>query len=86
MSIDHVPAVVAVSDTGWLQVSHDPEQAGTSMVNFAVDDLEQHRADLHAHRIDTDDIIITANKGFRLCSIKDPDNNITLIGSFREHY
>ncbi len=118
MTIDHVLAVVAVSDfdvshdwyqrffdtpatnlpmpgnlaewrvtdTGWLQVFHDPERAGTSMVNFAVDDLDQHRADLNARSVDTDDIV-TVNKGVRLCSLKDPDNNtITLIGSFREHY
>lgn len=75
-----------VADTGWLQVFHDPERAGTSMVNFAVDDLDQHYADLHARSVDTDDII-TVNKGVRLCSLKDPDNNtITIIGNFREHY
>ncbi len=118
MTIDHVLAVVAVSDfdashdwyqrlfdtpatnvpmpgdlaewritdTGWLQVFHDPERAGTSMVNFAVDDLEQHCADLHARSIATDGII-TANKGVKLCSLKDPDDNaITIIGSFRVQY
>lgn len=118
MTIDHVLAVVAVSDfdtshewytrlfdtpatnvpmpgslaewrvtdNGWLQFFHDPERAGTSMVNFAVDDLDGHVADLHARSIDTGDII-TADKGVRLCSIVDPDHNtITLIGSFRERY
>jgi glyoxylase I family protein len=75
-----------VTDTGWLQVFHDPERAGTSMVNFAVDDLDQHYVDLHARSVDTDDFI-TVNKGVRLGSLKDPDNNtITLIGSFREDY
>ncbi len=75
-----------VTDTGWLQFFRDPERAGTSMVNFAVGDLDRHRADLHARRIDTDDII-AVNKGVRLCSLKDPDDNtITLIGSFRERY
>jgi len=118
MTIDHVLAVVAVSDfdvghhwyqrffdtpatnvpmpdnlaewrvtdTGWLQVFHDPERAGTSMVNLSVEDLDQYCADLHARSVDTDDII-TANKGVRLSSMRDPDDNtITLIGSFREHY
>lgn len=75
-----------VTDTGWLQVFHDPERAGTTMVNFAVDDLDQHYAALHARHVDTDDVM-TVNKSVRLCSLKDPDDNtITLIGSFREHY
>lgn len=75
-----------VTDTGWIQVLHDPERAGTSMVNFAVTDLDQHRADLHARGIDTSDIT-EANKGVRFCSINDPDNNtIALIGGFREQY
>ena len=75
-----------VTDTGWLQVFHDPERAGTSMVNFAVEDLDQYCADLHARSVETGNII-TADKGVRLCSLEDPDNNtITLIGSFRERY
>ena len=75
-----------VTDSGWLQVFHDPEKAGASMVNFAVTDLDQQIADLHARGIDTGDII-TVNKGVRLCPINDPDNNtITFIGSFREQY
>ena len=75
-----------VTDSGWLQVFHAPEQAGTSMVNFAVTDLDQQHADLHACGIDTGDII-TVDRGVRLCSVNDPDSNtITFIGSFREHY
>ncbi len=75
-----------VTDTGWLQVFHDPDQAGTSMVNLAVADLDLRRADLHARGIDTGEIV-AANQGVRPCSVNDPDNNtITFIGSFREQY
>lgn len=74
-----------VTETGWLQVFCDAERAGSSMVNFAIADLEQRR-DLHARGIDAEEIV-TVNKGVRLCSVKDPDNNtITFIGDFREHY
>ena len=79
MSIDHVLAVVPVSDiqaaqrwyealigrpednhpmdslvewriteTGWVQVFHDPERAGSTLLNFAVDDLEARAAELAA--------------------------------------
>lgn len=75
-----------VTETGWLQVFCDAERAGTGMVNFAVADLDQRHADLHARGIDTEEII-TVNKGVRLCSVNDPDNNtITFIGNFREQY
>lgn len=75
-----------VTDAGWLQVFHDPKRAGTSMVNFAVADLDRQHADLHARGLDTGEII-EANKGVRLCSVNDPDNNtVTFIGSFREQY
>lgn len=75
-----------VTDTGWLQVFHDPKRAGTSMVNFAVADLDRRHAALHARGIDTDEIV-EANQGVRLCSVNDPDDNtITFIGSFREQY
>jgi hypothetical protein len=118
MTIDHVLAVVAVSDfdishdwyrrlfdtpatnvpmpgnlaewrvteTGWLQVFHDPERAGTSIVNFAVADLDQRHAGLHGRGIDIGEIV-TVNKGVTLCSVNDPDNNVvTFIGNFRERY
>lgn len=75
-----------VTDTGWLQVFLDPQRAGTSLVNVAVADLDQHIADLHARGIDTGDIV-TVDKGITLCSVADPDNNmVTFIGNFRERY
>lgn len=75
-----------VTESGWLQVFHAPDRAGTSMVNFAVADLDRQQADLRARGIDADEMI-TVNKGVRLCSVNDPDSNtITFIGKFREQY
>ncbi len=118
MTIDHVLAVVAVSDfdtshtwyeqllgepatnvpmpgnlaewrlteTGWLQVFHDPERAGTTMANLAVTDLDHHLDAIRRRRI-TPGEIVAANKNVRLCTIPDPDGNrLTLIGNFRENY
>ena len=79
MSIDHVLAVVPVSDMGaarawnerllgrpadndpmdtlsewritdtdWVPVFLDPERAGTTLLNFAVDDLDTHAAEFTA--------------------------------------
>ena len=87
MSIDHVLAVVPVSDidvarqwyevlfgrpednrpmdtlvewrvtkTGWVQVFCDPERAGSSLLNFAVDDLEAQVAEIAARGVVTEDI------------------------------
>lgn len=75
-----------VTGTGWVQVYNDPERAGSTMLNFAVDDLDKHIAELaerglHAGSLDD------ASKGVRLAIFLDPDGNrITLIGNFREKY
>ena len=75
-----------ITGTGWLQVFHDPERAGTSMTNLAVADLDDQVAQVRARGIRPDDTV-TANKNVRLCTVVDPDGNrITLIGNFREHY
>src|SRR5271169_800925 len=109
MSIDHVLAVVPVSDidearpwyerlfgrpadnrpmvtldewriadSGWVQLSLDPERAGSTLLNFAVDDLEPHVAELRARGLSFDPTE-TVNKGVQLSAIVDPDGNrITL--------
>jgi predicted enzyme related to lactoylglutathione lyase len=75
-----------ITDTGWLQVSHDPERAGTTLLNLAVDDLDTHLAELAGRGLATGDIV-SANKGVRLSTIIDPDGNrITFIGGFRNVY
>jgi predicted enzyme related to lactoylglutathione lyase len=117
MSIDHVLAVVPVSDiqvaqrwyealvgrpednrpmdtlvewritdSSWVQVFHDPDRAGSTLLNFAVDDLEELAAELALRGLIVGEIQ-TANKGVRTASISDPDGNrITFIGGFRVTY
>jgi glyoxylase I family protein len=73
-----------ITETGW--VFHDPERAGSTLLNFAVDDLEARAAELAARGLVLDEIQ-TANKGVRTASITDPDGNrITFIGGFRVVY
>jgi glyoxylase I family protein len=75
-----------VTDTGWIQVFRDAGRAGTAMVNFAVDDLDQHVAELSARGL-APGAIETVNKGVQLSAITDPDGNqVTFIGNFRINY
>ncbi|MGZ4678416.1 MAG: VOC family protein [Acidimicrobiia bacterium] len=75
-----------VTDHGWVQVTHDPDRAGSGLLNFAVDDLDGHIAEI-ADRGLQPAPIETVNKGVQLSALHDPDGNvITLIGSFREVY
>ena len=75
-----------VTATGWVQVTEDAGRAGTGMLNFAVDDIASHTADL-AERGLTPGEVQTVTKGVQLSPITDPDGNtITIIGSFRDEY
>lgn len=117
MKIDHVLAVVAVSDLdiardwyvrlfgrepdnhpmesliewqlaghGWVQVTADPDHAGRSLLNLAVDDLAAAREEAVGRGIDAAEIQPVSN-GVELCALSDPDGNlITLIGAFRVVY
>jgi predicted enzyme related to lactoylglutathione lyase len=117
MSIEHVLAVVPVSDLersehwyrsffgrpadnnpmpnlvewqvvpgGWVQVFIDTERAGSTLVNFAVDDLERHLGELRQRGLQPGEITDAA-KGVRLSTITDPDENtIRLVGGFRVQY
>ena len=56
------------------------------MLNFAVDDLDKHFAELSSRGL-APRAIETVNKGVRLSAITDPDGNqITFIGNFRVQY
>jgi glyoxylase I family protein len=73
-------------DSGWLQVFVDADRAGSGLLNFAVDNLEHHIAELRLRGLRPGEIV-DANKGVRLSTISDPDGNtITLIGGFRIKY
>jgi catechol 2,3-dioxygenase-like lactoylglutathione lyase family enzyme len=75
-----------VTETGWVQVTSDAVRAGSTLLNFAVDDLAGYIADV-ARRGLAPGSIETVNKGVQLCAIRDPDGNtITFIGNFRINY
>lgn len=75
-----------ITESGWVQVFHDPERAGSTLINFAVADLEAQVSELAARGLVVEDIQ-TANKGVRTASINDPDGNrITFVGGFRVVY
>jgi glyoxylase I family protein len=75
-----------VTESGWLQVTTDEARAGSALINFAVDRLDRHVAELSQRGLITD-AIETVNKGVQLSSFTDPDGNtITFIGNFRIHY
>jgi glyoxylase I family protein len=70
----------------WVQVFSDPQRAGSGLLNFAVDDLESHLAQVRERGLDPEDVV-EANKGVRLSTITDPDGNtIRFIGGFRAQY
>lgn len=74
-----------LTETGWLEVFHDPDRAGSGLVNFAVDDLDRHVAVL-ADGLSRG-VVEAANKDVQLCAVNDPDGNtITFIGNFRVSY
>ena len=75
-----------VTDTGWIQVFLDRDRAGKTLLNFAVDDLDQHVAELSSRGL-VPGAIETANKGVRISAIADPDGNqVNFIGNFRINY
>ena len=75
-----------VTDNGWVQVTTDKARAGSTLVNFAVDDLERHVSDLSRRGLVAGEIE-TVNKGVQLSPIVDPDGNtIRIVGNFRINY
>ncbi|MDQ6819403.1 MAG: VOC family protein [Actinomycetota bacterium] len=75
-----------VTDSGWVQVTRDADRPGSALLNFAVDDLNQHVADVSGRGL-TSGAVETVNKGVQLSAIRDPEGNtITFIGNFRVQY
>jgi glyoxylase I family protein len=75
-----------VTDSGWVQVKRDVDRAGSAQVNFAVNDLDQHVAEVSGRGL-APGAIETVNKGVQLSAIHDPEGNtITFIGNFRVQY
>jgi predicted enzyme related to lactoylglutathione lyase len=75
-----------VTGSGWVQVTADAGRAGSAQVNFAVDDLDRHIAELAGRGL-APEATEAVNKGVQLSAITDPDGNtITFIGNFRTKY
>ena len=75
-----------VTDHGWAQLTRDADRAGSALLNFAVDDLDQQIDDLSARGL-SPGAIETVSQGVRLSAIHDTDGNqITFIGNFRVEY
>ncbi len=75
-----------VTDRGWVQIFSRGGRPGSGFVNFAVDDMDRHRHELHERGVETGDVQ-QASKDVQLCPVSDPDDNsITLIGNFRVRY
>ena len=75
-----------VTDSGWVQVTRDAGRAGSALLNFAVDDLERHVAEVTGRGL-SPAAIETVDKGVQLSAIRDPDGNtLTFIGDFRVRY
>ena len=64
----------------------DPERAGSSLFNLAVDDLDAHITALQDRGLHPENVVEAA-KGVRLSTLTDPDGNvIRLVGGFRVRY
>ena len=75
-----------VTGAGWVQVTVDPERAGSGLLNLAVDDLEATRAEIAGRGLSPAEVM-PVSRGVELSALDDPDGNvITLIGGFRVRY
>jgi predicted enzyme related to lactoylglutathione lyase len=64
-----------LSDLGVVQVFHDPDRAGRTLVNFTVDDLDAARTELTAKGITTTDPQVVSSGRQRLATTTDQDGN-----------
>ena len=75
-----------VTGNGWVQVTEDPERAGSALLNLAISDLDEGIHEVREMGIETGKVI-DANKGVRLCPVTDPCGNLLhLVGDFRVDY
>jgi predicted enzyme related to lactoylglutathione lyase len=71
---------------GWVQVFADDQHVGSTVVNFAVQDLDNHIDELKRRGLEPGEVV-EANKGVRLSALTDPDGNkVWLVGGFRVQY
>ncbi len=75
-----------VTGSGWVQLTHDADRAGSALLNLAVDDLKLHVDELSARGL-SPSAIERVTKGVQLSAVRDPDGNlVTFIGNFRVEY
>lgn len=75
-----------VTDAGWVQITVDPDRAGSGLLNLAVGELAASREELATRGVQTGEIQ-PVDKGVELSAAPDPDGNtVTLIGGFRVRY
>lgn len=68
-----------LTDTAWVQVHLDRDHAGHTALNFAVDDLDAHTAEVAGRGIALGKVTIT-DKNAKLAPVTDPSGNrITFI-------
>ncbi|MFJ8981221.1 VOC family protein [Streptomyces sp. NPDC102282] len=68
-----------ISPYAWLQVFQSPEQAGGSLVNLVVDDLDRTLSALEGRGITAGETR-PGSRGVRFAAVHDPDGNrVTLI-------
>jgi glyoxylase I family protein len=58
-----------VTDAGWVQVTVDPDRAGTGLLNLAVDGLEASKNELAKRGVETGEIQ-PVNKGVELSAME----------------
>jgi glyoxylase I family protein len=61
-----------VTDSGRVQVTREADRAGSTLLNFAVDDLDRHVAEVSGRGL-APGPIETVNKGVQLSAIRDPE-------------
>lgn len=70
-----------VAPSGWVQVFESPEHAGSTLLNLAVDDLDETLVELAERSVEPGDVQLGAQQ-VRFAAVHDPDGNrITLIES-----
>lgn len=68
-----------ITDSGWVQVFHDPEHAGSTLLSLAVEDLQAKLSERAGRGITAGELTATTRNA-KLAPITDPaGNTITLI-------
>ncbi len=67
-----------VTDSAWVSVFRNPDRRGSTLLNFAVDDLDTHIAELATQGI-TVGAVSTTTKNAKVATVADPDGNMIAL-------